>query len=595
MRHYAVSTVTAILMLAGSLAAQAQSQPAGSWPSNEAFNTGNGFNVGGSASDGSYLYCMGGYFDGTTSFRRYDPANDSWQYLAGMPQDNVYFQGAYVAGHVYILGNGYYGNGDIYRYDISADMWSSSLGTLENNRYQSGAAVLNDKIYIAGGYDNFNGGYSAALEVFDPSDLSLTTLADMPQGLSLPFSAGMPFNGRVYFVGGQGNNGDSSATLEYDPTTDIWFTRASISNGSAATTRYFPGGFVFGAHLYLVGGYNNGYQATTLEYSPPSDAWIQRANMNSGRYGFAYGVINGNGYVYGGESNGNWYQRERFIPPDFGSAPDLPSSVVQVGAQSSSSDQGGWTNAQIQFQATVTDPDAGQQVRLEVQVRPSGSANWGPVLSSGNGAQGLRSISYAIPSNGSYDWRWRVADTFNNYAPTVGGQPSWVEAFSNAVSPDFQSDQISPADPIAQVPSGVDVAVGDPVGGNVTLAWTESTDNGPASAITYEIQVARDAGFLNLEGQFTSTAGTSSMDVYVTVSRTNKYWRLRAHDVGGNTSAWSNVLSFRVVFDDHMDHGAGDAKKSCGFGVAGGLPGLGCALLGLTLLGMVAFRRRAIR
>jgi hypothetical protein len=538
---------------------------------------------------------MGGYFDSTISFRRYDPANDAWTYLAWLPQDNAYFQGAYVSGHVYILGNGYYGNGDIYRYDIAGDMWSSSLGTLENNRYQAGAAVLNDKIYIAGGWDNFNGGISAALEVYDPSDLSLTTLADMPQGLALPFGGGMPFNGRVYFVGGSSDNGDSSANYEYDPITDAWFSRAAISNGSATLTRYFPGGFILGSRLYLVGGYNNGYQATTLEYSPVTNTWVQRANMNSGRYGFAYGVINGLGYVYGGESNGDYYEREQFVAPDFGSAPNLPASVVQVGALSSSSDQGGWTNAQIQFQATVTDPDAGQQVRLEVQVRPSGSANWGPILSSGNGAQGLHSINYAIPSNGSYDWRWRVADTFNNYAPTSGGLPSWVEAFDNAMSPDFQSDQIPPAVPLAQTPSGVDVAITDPVGGNVTLVWTESTDNGPADAITYEIQVARDAGFIDLEGQFTSTAGTSSMDVYVTVARTNKYWRLRAHDVGGNTSAWSNVLSFRAVYDDQLDHGAGDAKKSCGFGVAGSLPGLGCALLGLTLLAMCAFGKRATR
>ena len=100
MRNLAVSTLAAILLAAGSVAAQAQSQPTGSWPSADAFSTGNGFTVGGSASDGTYLYMMGGYFDSTVSFRRYDPANDSWQYLSSLPQDNVYFRGAYVSGHI---------------------------------------------------------------------------------------------------------------------------------------------------------------------------------------------------------------------------------------------------------------------------------------------------------------------------------------------------------------------------------------------------------------------------------------------------------------------------------------------------------------
>ncbi len=591
MSKYALSLFAGLAMMAGALSAQAQSQPTGSWPSAESFDTGNGFTVGGSASDGTYLYVMGGYWSSTVEFRRYDPANDSWEDLASLPEDNVYFRAAYVDGHVYIVGNGYYGNGEIYRYDIANGAWSGSLASLENSRYQAAAAVVDGKIYVAGGWDNVFGGISSALEVFDPSDLSLTTLADMPQGLAMSLGIGIPQNGRAYFIGGSNDNGDSGACLEYAPATDQWQTRTAMPNG---TTRWFAGGFALNGRVYVVGGndQNIGYSATTFEYTPVTDSWAQRANMGNARYGFAFGVIGANGYVYGGESNGAWYNREQFVPPDFGSAPNLPATAAQVGSQPGSSAQGGWTNNQISFQAAVTDPDAGQLVRLEVQVRPSGSQNWGAILSSGNGAQGLRTVTYTIPTDGTYDWRWRVADAINNYAPTVNGVPQWVEAFANAVSPDFRSDQIAPTAPVAVDPAGIDVQVTDPSGSPVTLTWNESTDNGPQSAITYEIQVSRNALFSDIEAQLSSTAGNTTLDVILSEARTQKFWRLRAQDIGGNLSGWSNVQTFRVTFNDGIDHASGDAKKGCGFSATSApLGSMTLILLGLAILASASRRR----
>ncbi|HZL73363.1 MAG TPA: hypothetical protein VFC86_12955, partial [Planctomycetota bacterium] len=205
----------------------------------------------------------------------------------------------------------------------------------------------------------------------------------------------------------------------------------------------------------------------------------------------------------------------------------------------------------------------------------------------------LRSVAFNIPADGSYDWRWRVADEINNYAPTVDGTPSWIEGFGNAVSPDFRSDQVQPTAPVAVSPSNVDIQVTDPFHGQVQLTWTESTDNGPADAITYQVQVSRNALFTQIEAQVTSTAGTTSETVTLTVDRDSKFWRLRAHDIGGNTSAWSNVQSFRVTFNDGVNHASGDAKKGCGFSATGSLGSLTAVLLGLAILGFAASRRRS--
>lgn len=63
--------------------------------------------------------------------------------------------------------------------------------------------------------------------------------------------------------------------------------------------------------------------------------------------------------------------------------------------------------------------------------------------------------------------------------------------------------------------------------------------------------------------------------------------------IGGNVSEWSNIESFRLVFDDRSDHGGGDSKKACGISAPafGGRPGsLGLAALLVALA--LAMRRR---
>ena len=593
MRNSSLCALALALFLACATSALAQQQPTGSWPSGESYSTGNYFYDGGSASDGTYMYLLGGWATYTTHFRRYDPASNSMIDYPDMPEDNVYFRAAFSNGHVYILGNGYYGNGEIYAYDVSSasGSWMGSLGSLSNSRYGAGAAVLGDKIYVAGGVDATQGNYSALMDEFDTANQTVTARASMTQPLYLPFAAGFPGNNRAYFMGGDSNNGFTAACLEYDPVANQWASRANMNISGSDQPRYYPGGFVIGSRIYVVGGYNNNYMTTTLEFSPLANAWIQRANMNNGRYGHGYGVSGGNGYVLGGESNGAYDVREQFVPPDFGSSPDMPSNVAQVGSLADSSLQGGWTNNQIVFQAVVTDPDAGQQVRLEVQVRPSSSSNWGAILSSGNGAQGTRSISYTIPNNGQYDWRWRVADAFNNFTPSVNGVPAWSDAFGNPDSPDFRSDQVPPAIPVAVSPSETDIQVSDPSAGPVTLAWEESTDNGPADAITYEIQVAREGSFGDIEAQLFSSAGNTSMDVDLTVSSSQKYWRLRARDVGGNLSGWSNVRTFRVTFNDGANHSSGDAKKVCGASAGAAASPMTGMIFGLAVLAFAAGRR----
>src|SRR5688572_14364808 len=111
------------VLLAAAQSAEAQSNPTGSWPSSEAINTGSGCALGGSASDGTHLYLVGGQYPYWTSFRRHDPVTNTWEDLGSLPEENAYCQAAHAGNHIYILGNGFYGNGNIHRYDIAGRSW----------------------------------------------------------------------------------------------------------------------------------------------------------------------------------------------------------------------------------------------------------------------------------------------------------------------------------------------------------------------------------------------------------------------------------------------------------------------------------------
>jgi Kelch motif protein len=612
--RFSASVLVVALVVASALPAAAQQPPTGSW-ANEA--SGENFRYGAGASDGTYLYVFGGYQYGVTYsypayysvLRRYDPVANSWTTLAYMPWGVYYNAGAYHDGNLYSFG-GYntsygYWNG-IMRYTISTNSWTTLGATLTSPRYQLSAATLNNRIYVTGGYYN---GYSTVNDEFNPATSSVTARAALlnNQGRYYHASAGVEALGKLYVFGGLLQGQQSSSVHEFTPPTAAspngsWTTVASMSNGSSPQTRYGCVAAVFNNRVYVTGGYFNGYSTTTLEYSPFTDSWAQRASMANGRYLHGAATVGSKIYVYGGYTA--YTSCEEFTPPDFGSPPYAPSAVGQSGSRAESALQAqadpaqfdGWTDNEIAFSADVTDPDAGQLVRFRVQVKPQGAswnqANQVTTLQSSFGPQGPHALTYAIPNDGAYDWRWRVEDAYANSYPV--GPADWVEAFGtfasqNTNSPDFRSDQVAPSDPVADGPHNLDIEVDNPVAGPVVLNWTESTDNAPVAGISYEIQVATDGGFNQVEAQLFSTAGTTSFPVTLTVSRFDKYWRLRARDIGGNISNWSQSLKFRVTHDDGFDHGAGDAKKTCGFS-AGAFPGLGGAVLGVAIL-VFAFLR----
>ncbi|HEY3226021.1 MAG TPA: hypothetical protein VGK61_03375, partial [Planctomycetota bacterium] len=495
------------VLIAGASTASAQSpqQPTGSW-ANE--TSGQYFYMGGSASDGTYLYFFGGYQYGVSTTypyyyqqcTRYDPVNNTWAVLSQLPNPLYYNAGAYYGGRVFAFGgynlnSGY--SSAILAYTISSDSWTTLSATLSSTRYYPAAATLGDRIYVTGGY---YAGYVATNDEFNPTNDSVATRANMPGGQYFHSMAAFPSLNKLYSFGGY-NNGYLSVCYEYTPpdassANGSWTTKSPISNGAGSQPRYGPLAMTLGSRIYVMAGYNSGYQNSTLEYNPVTDTWIPRANLSTARYMHGGGVVGGKGYVYGGVPT--YTTGEEFTPPDFGLPPNAATNLAQAGSRAESALQAkadptqydGWTNSQITFSANCTDPNANQQVRLRVRTRPSASSTW-TNLDSGLQSQGPISITWPIPADGAYDWQWRVEDSYSNsYPDALATTPAgWVDSFGNGNSPDFRSDQIPPADPIAQNPNNVDLQLNHPDGGMVTLQWTESTDNGPVAGISYETQV----------------------------------------------------------------------------------------------------------
>lgn len=535
-----------LVALAASPEALAQQD---SWSANA---SGPAFSYGASATDGTYFYLIGGLTGGGLpdsygQLRRYDPAGNSWTTLAAMPAPYRMSAGACYGGRLFSFGGEYFyqdNNGEwvvsysnqILAYTIASNSWTTLSATLTSNRSACAAATsptpLGVRIYVTGGFINGgSNGYSSATDEFNPANDTLVARAAMPGALVHHVMAAIPETERVYAL--TGINGGSAVTgvcYEYTPPGLIgsggsWTTRSPLTSAPGSPLpRYQAAAFALNRRLYVTGGYASGSSPDTWEYHPNTDTWTQRASMALSRYNHgAGGPINGKGYVQGPDI-GNC---EVYTPPDFGSDPYPATAVGQAGSRPETAAQSkanaapldGWTNSQITFSATVSDPDAGQQVRFRVQIKRTTDVNW-VTLSSDYTAQGTISIPYTIPAEGSYDWRWRVEDSYgNSYPDGLALLPSsWVDAFGNSNSPDFRSDQQPPSDPVAHSPNNVDLMADEAGGGNIYLTWIKSTDDGPLSGLSYEIQIARDSGFGNIEATLLAGAGDQALLVFLPVS-----------------------------------------------------------------------------
>jgi hypothetical protein len=207
------------------------------------------------------IYALGGALDASNSaiwsqeVDQYNPATDTWTRKSDLPIPIAAYGALGGDGVIYL-----YGNAGCVSYNPQTDT-SQICPTGGFVGGGNGAAVA----IAPGGAIELLGHSgcpaSTANIQFDPFDASYTAKAPMPIARDY-LSAALGSNGLIYVVGGTPGCGAATNTVqEYNPVTDSWQLRASLT-----TPRANPG--VVGSSdqkLYVIGGNNGGSYYASVE------------------------------------------------------------------------------------------------------------------------------------------------------------------------------------------------------------------------------------------------------------------------------------------------------------------------------------------
>ena len=256
--------------------------------------------------------------------------------------------------------------------------------------------------------------------------------------------------------------------------------------------------------------------------------WRVRARDNTGRSG-AWVAFGGN--------------------PDFAvnvlHPPSPPTTLGQTTGDGTVLLTGATTDTNVvRLGAVVSDPDPGDQLRLEVEVQPVGTPFTGPTNGSVPVVDGgaLQVTVGPLPGATSYHWRARAVDQ-------TGDSSSWVVYGGNAESAaDFtiasQQHAANPPTSLAQLHSSDRSPI--PVGGGIASSTVVLSgivsDLDPTRTVQLEVEVQPvGQGFLdqpNFSSAFVPSGTTSSVTVGPLAASTDYHWQARARDDGAAMSAW---------------------------------------------------------
>src|SRR5215217_6541102 len=211
-----------------------------------------------SAGTATHLYVLGGeYYTGsayaiTSTVQRYDPAADTWAFVAPMPASFTNMEACTMNGKIYVPG-GYSGTGPpfnstFYIYDIATNTWSTGLAVPAPATlwYAVQCNAANNKVYVIGGFDGT--GATGTNKIYDVATNTWST------GLAMPLPRYGPdsglIGGAIYVAGGADATGVASTAVQrYDIAANTWSTVAPMAVGGL----YGAAG-VYNNQLYVSGG-----------------------------------------------------------------------------------------------------------------------------------------------------------------------------------------------------------------------------------------------------------------------------------------------------------------------------------------------------
>jgi len=243
------------------------------------------------------IYCIGGA-GGVNEV--YDPATDTWETRAPLPTPRESFATVVFRDRIYVIGGikgrdlasgsrgAYTGVTEVY--DPAMDTWETRA-SMPNASFPETCVVINGEIYVISGSTTYaeSVSYTAA---YDEDTDSWTSKASMPV---VKHGAGVVFDDKIYFVGGS-YEGDVFVTLLqiYDPSTDTWSegTRPpaeGVSHGSV----FMTSGEMAPQRIYVV-------EDPLRIYDPEKDVWTLGPSKPVNRGDMGVTVLEDKIYAIGG-------------------------------------------------------------------------------------------------------------------------------------------------------------------------------------------------------------------------------------------------------------------------------------------------------
>jgi N-acetylneuraminic acid mutarotase len=261
------------------------------------------------------LYVFSGFFNGqlhvTETNEVYDPATDTWQYLAPLPHPGTHF-GIEVVDNTIWLAGGFLGNNPghptnlIQIYDIASNTWR--MGPAFPVARSAGALIkYGNNLHYFGGLlpdRNTDTGDHYVLNLNDTAS-GWTLLAPMPEPRNHHSAA--VIGSKIYAIGGQrehdrASRRDLTFVHEYNPATDTW---RRVADMPVPRSHFEPGTTVHNNKVIVVGGRinDNPYTDAVTQYDPASDTWEELATIPVAMLAPVGKVINNTLFVSHGRSS----------------------------------------------------------------------------------------------------------------------------------------------------------------------------------------------------------------------------------------------------------------------------------------------------
>jgi serine/threonine protein kinase/N-acetylneuraminic acid mutarotase len=303
----------------------------------------------GAASDGRYLYAVGGRELSADAnlgaLERYDPQSDSWTKLEAMPTVTGSVSAAYTGGRVITVGgeSSTSASDAVQAYEIKGQRWSQ-LPDLPSPRHGVALTALNDSLYAIGGA-TVPGHFEStkAAEVLDlaggadgaPATANVKWRAIQDAPFPRQYAASTAVGGRVWLFGGIGEDETASAdTAAYDRAINTWTRGPKLPrplHHLAAVT--------YKGEAVVIGGFVPGDELTSEQsdrvYVLRGGVWEDLPRLNHPRAAAAAAVVGDKIVVVGGQANGELVaQTEVFDGESWTDVASIPTPREHLGAAS---------------------------------------------------------------------------------------------------------------------------------------------------------------------------------------------------------------------------------------------------------------------